>query len=1425
MVKSIEKKFFLGIDIGSVSVKLSLLSQAGSLVFNSYLRSQGRPISTFLRLLEELKERLNFSQIAKAGVTGSGGRKIASALEIPFYNEILTQFKAVEKLHPQVRSLVDIGGEDSKLILLEKDEENGKLRIKDFAMNTICAAGTGSFLDQQAQRLGVSIENEFGKLALKSKKPPRVAGRCSVFAKTDMIHLQQEATPDYDIINGLCFALTRSFKNSLMKNKDAAKPLSFQGGVAANQGMVRALAETLGLSKKELIIPAQHKNTGAIGAAFLAKENKIGDWKFSQLEKIEKKLSGLKKEINWLEGLKESKELVSGPKKNSLYPLKTKEGFLGIDVGSISTNLVVIDNNGEVLVKEYLMTAGRPLKVVQTGFEKIYSRLDKNIKIRGVGTTGSGRYLTGDFVGADQIKNEITAQAAAAYHIDPEVDTIFEIGGQDSKYISLDQGTVIDFRMNKVCAAGTGSFLEEQAQKLGIKIKNEYSRQAFNCQRACALGERCTVFMESNLVRAQQQGAGIGELTAGLSYSIAANYLNRVVEDRKIGKKIFFQGGVAFNLAVIAAFEKTLGKKITVPPNHEVTGAVGTALLAKEKSGAKTSFQGFPEIINRKYEFSGFECRDCPNHCRIRKVNLAGKNHLYYGSRCEKYEIKKKEKNKKKLPDFFHERETRLLENYKKYQSKEKIKNNSSIGIPFSMTFYELMPLWTVFFGELGLKIVLSDKTNKNIIHQGTEAVGSETCFPIKAAHGHVINLIKKKVDSIFIPTLINMPNHHPRVKESCNCPYVQSLSHLIKSAIDLKERKINLLNPEITLGWQKKTNLRSLVNFALKLGAKKKPAIAASQKALKAQENFYQKNASRGKKILSQITPGQMVAVIAARSYNSCDQGINLNLPEKLRKLDVLPLPLDYLPLSEASLDGQYSDMYWSHGQKILAAAKIISQSKNLLPVYLTNFGCGPDSFITHFFENEIGNKPYLQLEFDEHSSDVGVITRCEAFTDSVKNWSKKEKFFQPEKNEKKAFQANKFNLTKNRPGKNHKIYIPRMGDHALILEAIMHRGGYQAEVFPQSNSETLSWGRKFTCGKECYPCIVTTGDMVRITKQDSFDPEKSAFFMPSTNGPCRFGQYSRLQRLVLDQIGLTQVPIISPNQGNNLKEEMSFIGKNGYLKAWQAIVAVDTISKIKYKIRPYEAKSGSADKVYSRCLRLIYQAVLNDKPLSKILPEIKNNFSQIETSPEPARPLIGIVGEIFVRNDSFCNRDIIKRVENLGGEVWLSPIAEWISHITRSFKTHSKTQKKYFQYLKAALIEKIQERYERKIVNPFQTLLAGRKEPEIKEIWKYCRRHLPPWFGEAALGIGKTIDLYHRGSAGIIGVMPFTCLPGNIFSSILNAIKKECQNLPTLIIDYDSSGETDITNRLEAFMYQAKQSQERVNSQKVKTKHKLIN
>jgi predicted CoA-substrate-specific enzyme activase len=1395
------EQLYLGIDVGSVSANTVVMNRAGDIIEEHYTRLKGQPLRTVAGVLEEIFSRIPAAQFGGTALTGTGGKVPAKLLGGEFFNEIIAQAKAVDRLYPHVRTIMDIGGEDSKLILLT--QENDRVVIDDFSMNTLCAAGTGSFLDQQASRLGLTIE-EFGELALQSQNPPRIAGRCSVFAKSDMIHLQQIATPDYDIVAGLCYALARNFKSNIGTGRKIRRPVAFQGGVAANAGMRKAFFDILELKEGELIIPTHHASMGAIGAVLLALEQE----RLSQKSTV-----GIDCLREYIDQHTDAEHKGWAPLSLARHHLEDKgrvakpeaangkiPAYLGLDVGSISTNLVVIDEKERVIAKRYLMTAGRPIEAIRQGLQEIGEEIGDVVEIKGVGSTGSGRYLTGDFVGADIVRNEITAQATAAAVIDPEVDTIFEIGGQDSKYISLDQGVIVDFEMNKVCAAGTGSFLEEQAERLGISIKKEFAQKALAAPAPVRMGERCTVFIESDLVHHQQRGAQTHDLVGGLCYSIVQNYLNRVVGDRRIGDKIFFQGGTAFNKGVVAAFERIVGKEIIVPENHDVTGAIGVALLAKkERTWKRSNFKGF-DLSRRRYEIATFECKGCPNMCLIRKVSVEGERPLFYGSRCEKYDVVRRSKGNN-LPDLFAEREELL---FGPYPGEEALSDDAPVvGIPRILVFHELLPFWKAFFTELGYRVVLSDPTNKELIRQGVETVVAETCFPVKVAHGHVLNLLTKGVTRIFLPSVISMEKFSESFEHSQTCPYVQSFPYAVHSSIDFKRYKAQVLQPVLPFGKGPQEMERALVRLGRQLQRRAGAIRCAYTCAREHQERFYQAIALRGREALEGLREGEKGMVIVGRPYNSCDPAVNLDLPKKLRDLGVLPMPMDFLPLESMAGEEGIGDMYWKYGQKILAAAHLIKNDARLFGIYISNFGCGADSFITHFFRDILKGKPYLQLEIDEHSADAGAITRCEAFLDSLKHGGT------PQRERRRRKVTLKGNVTRT-------IYVPQMADHAHAFVAAFEACGLSARAFPASTQETLYWGRKYTSGRECYPFILTTGDMIRVLKSPDCDPTQAAFFMPSGSGPCRFGQYHCSHRLILDELGYVDVPIYAPNQDGTLYRDMGIMGSTFSKLGWWAIVAVDLLIKKLHETRPYEQNQGETDRVYQDGLSLVCEAIRTGREdlgrLEQALRMARERFEHIPVVDPGSKPKIGIVGEIYVRSNRFSNEHIVRKIEALGGEAWLAPLVEWIHYINVLSRRHTWEQRDYSNLITTIVTEYYQKRYQQSLDRIFQGSIRNLHEPKTAEVLALAKPYLDSSFeGEAILSIGKTMDFALKGASGVVNVMPFACMPGTIVNTILKRYREENRNLPILNMAYDGQEQSNIMTRLEAFMYQAKQYQER--------------
>jgi predicted CoA-substrate-specific enzyme activase len=1389
----------VGIDIGSISINTVILDKDKNVRFESYTYCHGRPFDQLRMILGELVDSLGNPDSLRLAFTGSGGKLASKILGGAYINEVISQSEAVGEFYPDVRTVIEMGGEDSKLIMMNGSESEANT-LADFELNTICAAGTGSFLDQQAKRIGVSIEKEFGELALQSKNPPRIAGRCSVFAKSDMIHLQQIATPVHDIVAGLCFAVARNFVSTLGRGKKLEFPISFQGGVAANEGMIRAFRELLNASKEDLVVPEHHASMGAIGASInlLKKSAEAEDFK------------GMKALIDYLQREKErghfNEPLVEAEVRIDKKVYKIPEGrdkyevYLGLDVGSLSTNVVLIDQENRVIARRYLPTESKPLEAIRRGMSEIFEEIGDRVIVKAAGTTGSGRYLTGDFIGADVIRNEITAQATAAIAYDPKVDTIFEIGGQDSKYISIDNGVVVDFEMNKVCAAGTGSFLQEQAEKLGVNIVEEFGDLALKAHKPAAMGDRCTVFMESDLNSFQQKGVEKENLIGGLAYSIVKNYILKVVRKKRVGDHILFQGGVTNNKAVVAAFEKVTGKKIHVPPHFDVTGAIGAAILARDyvlENQLETRFKGF-DISKIPYSVSRFTCKACSNQCEIRRVKIEGeKKALYYGGRCEKYELDERKGKGEDITDYFEIRTQMLL---KGYEEKEK-NGQPTIGIPRAlMVFYQHFPFWRTFFETLGFRVVLSGESDNNLIKKSLEMIVAETCFPVELMHGHIDDLLRKEVDHVFAPFIINAKTEEDNPTANYNCPWVQTYPFMVKPSLE-KEQREKLLVPTLNFRYFGKVLNRELAAFM-----KEKFRISASRTikavalAQEKQDEFEADIKALGRKVLANLPEDKECLVIVGRPYNTGDPALNLGMIEKLINLDVQPIPMDFLPLEDEKITGDYNKMYWPNGQKILAAARYISRHPSLSAIYMGNFRCGPDSFLAHFVNEEMAGKPYMELEIDEHGADAGMITRYEAFLDSLAGariaQKFKEEIFRP-------------GIMDPSPSADRILYFPFMCDSAYAIAAAARSVGVPSEVLPMQDERDLALGRKYTSARECFPMICTTGSFLRKLEQPESDPSKISFFMPDHNGPCRFGQYNRFQRVLYDRLGYKDTKIVSPSNDASYEDIGGEHGGKFRLRAWRGFVAVDILRKLKQERKPYEAIEGSVEKVYRECLQDVVRSIENGAgDLIDTMKRCGSRFAAIPLSNGERKPVIAVVGEIFMRDNPFCSGFLVDRLEKYGAETFIAPFSEWIAYSTLRYTRDSRWRGDMKGVIKSRIQSYAQDLTARALYKAVHGLYDESREISVNDMLNSCGNYIHRHYdGDPALNIGTSVILAQTGISGIANILPFTCMPGTVVSAVSRDFKKDHGDLPYISIPYDGQEDTAIDMRLQAFMHQARE------------------
>lgn len=972
----------VGMDIGTSTVKLVLLRD-GAMAKQWMGVHHGRPFACLKKGLSALE--LAMDTPFSLCVTGSNTEALLEQdSAIPSLGDIPAIIEGVRWIIPQVGSVIEIGSQGARFIT------DLQSRAPQFSVNEHCAGGTGSFFEDQMSRVGCKLE-DYSSLVEQAQSVPRLSGRCAVFAKTDIIHRQQKGATTPDILLGLCYAMIRNYKATIVRRLPVCKPVVFCGGVTCNSGVIRAIRDVFGLTKAELIVPEEARFEAAIGAACKAE----GAFTLAQLDALLNDAMATHSTTTGLPRL----ELLPGtdlsePKATGILP--EKGCALGIDIGSTSTDLVLVGADGELVDFQYLRTAGDPEGAVRKGLASIRQRFG-DIRFTAVGVTGSGRERVGKRIGADVVRDEITAQAKGAAHWVPEVDTVFEIGGQDSKYISIQNGEVVDFQMNKICAAGTGSFVEEQAARMGIPLA-EFGPLALSAEHPAALGERCTVFIETAIASAAAEGVSQAEIAAGLCHSIVQNYLHKVVGSKPVGQHIVLQGGVDYNPGIVAAFQSAYGDRVQVSPVFSISGAYGVALLAQEAVGdAPSRFVGFDSPAKDAEDSRSAEIQ--------------------------------------KNIDFYKQADKLLLEGYTGKRDPRK----KTVGVPFALMIHKFFPMANAFFTSLGFNVVLTDPTSEETIRLAQQTAQGETCYPVKLIYGHMQQLIDQKVDYIFLPTIHTMKHEKSRVKHNYGCVYMQTAAVSIAKALDIESKGITLLSPVFDLDFGQEAMASAMLGLSKILGIPKPFCAKALLSGAMAVRRHTAAVEKQGKALLETLKPEDKILVLITRNYGVSDPILNMGIPELLLERGYKVITLSHLPGHALDISDEYDNLYYPFGQHILSGAKLIAHHPNLYAVYLTNHGCGPDTMLSHLFKQEMGDKPYLQIEVDEHFSNVGVITRIEAFLNSLQH--------RPAVALPTDFNIEQVDIHPCRlaqtPSPNVPLYLPAMGAYTPYLAAYFKQQG----------------------------------------------------------------------------------------------------------------------------------------------------------------------------------------------------------------------------------------------------------------------------------------------------------------------------------------------------------------------------------------------
>jgi predicted CoA-substrate-specific enzyme activase len=1392
----------LGIDVGSVSVSIAALDDRGEIFHQASAYHHGDVKPCLAGLLENTALK-NIGYISKT----------ASSPSIIFshgvFDEQVSMIRTANHLHGNsFAGILQIGGEKFSLSLF--DEWGNYIGAKH---NTSCAAGTGSFLDQQAGRLDLSSSEQISEHALSNTKDrPDIATRCAVFAKTDLIHAQQEGYDIAQICDGLCFGLAKNIANTLFKQKNQFKQnglnsndfdskILFCGGVSKNICVKNHLESILGIA---FFMDDASQFYGAIGAALCLKdqlnqgthEPKIlgpDDYFIETARKESYRYPKLALTLSdypdftcfkscLFEGVEV--DIYQDPKASPIV-----QGFLGLDVGSTSTKAILIDEKGHPIVGFYTSTASRPVLAVQKLFKACDSFLSEyhlDMDIGGCGTTGSGRRISGKIIGADIEPDEITAHATAAVNLNKNVDTIIEIGGQDAKFTLLKNGMVTSSVMNTVCAAGTGSFIEEQASKLECPL-TDYSARTQGVTSPVS-SDRCTVFMERDINHFFAEGYEKNEILASVLHSVRDNYLTKVANIGKIGNTILFQGATARNKSLVAAFEQKLNKPIHVSRYCHLTGALGVALLVREqmlaqnpiqnpiqKRVAQTNFRGF-DLWKKQIPVRQETCRLCTNHCKLTIADIDGDPQAY-GFLCGRdYETQKMVVQNRYDLLALRKQQARI-------KCDTPVTHDFTIGIPAALHLFEDVEFWQHFFSNLGIRTITS-KGLKNPVKLGKTIANAEFCAPVVSLHGHVSHLMER-ADFVFLPFYFE---DKPTQKEfrRQHCYYTQFSPSIISCLQPLDQKR--LISPIIqylyTSFHTKMQLYKSLKALSRKLSFSFFDIVMAHDKAIE----FKQQYTKRLKGIYQEQTkdsPG-IKAVFLGRPYTILSKSMNNNIPGIFANLGVKTFFQDMLDTNAQDFSlirPLLKEVHWKHAATILESAYIAATTKDLYPVYISSFKCSPDSFAVDYFKEimEQFNKPYLVLELDEHDSSVGYETRIEAAVRAFTNH-----YEQGEKTIPSPTHSFEPSYTDSLEQKT--IIFPNWDPFTgKLLVATLRNEGVDALLMEETQT-TLKQSILTNTG-QCIPLNAIGSGFIHTVKKHGIDPSKSVLWLNHSEIACNIKMYPYHINKIFqrEQNGFEQAQIY---QGELSLFDISFKASTN---AYYAYMFGGLLRSIGCKLRPYEVNKGETDQVLARALSIIGAAFLTGGSKEKALQETISMVKKIQVKRENSRPKVAIFGDLYVRDNDTMNQDLVHFIEDNGGEVVTTPYYKYIKIIASLYFKKWFKEGKYMSLISNKALLTAMQTMEKKYYKYFETIL---EEPDLVVTGSYENLLgqygiLPEHTGESMDNILKIHHIIneHPDLRLLVQTNPAFCCAGLVTEAMAAKIEAKTK-VPIVSITYDVSG-----------------------------------
>ncbi len=1401
----------LGIDIGSTTVKVSIIEDGGKLLFADYKRHFANIQETLADLLREGEEKLGALTVEPV-ITGSGGLTLSKHLGIPFVQEVVAVATSLKDYAPQTDVAIELGGEDAKIIYF-----TGGI---DQRMNGICAGGTGSFIDQMASLLQTDASglNEYAK-NYKAIYP--IAARCGVFAKTDIQPLINEGATKEDLSASIFQAVVNQTISGLACGKPIRGNVAFLGGPLHFLPELRAaFIRTLNLGPDQIIAPDHSHLFAAIGAAM----NSDPKTTASLHDLIERLSHGIKMdfEVKRMEPLfTDEADYEDFKTRHASHDVKkgdlaTYEGncYLGIDAGSTTTKVALVGEDGSLLYRFYSNNNGSPLATAIRAMQEIHDQLPEKAQIAYSCSTGYGEALLKSALMLDEGEVETISHYYAAAAFEPDVDCILDIGGQDMKCIKIKDGTVDSVQLNEACSSGCGSFIETFAKSLNYSVQ-DFAREALFAKNPTDLGTRCTVFMNSNVKQAQKEGASVADISAGLAYSVIKNALFKVIKITNasdLGKHVVVQGGTFYNDAVLRSFEKISGCEAVRPDIAGIMGAYGAALIARERYDVSKTTTMLPidKILSLTYKTTMARCQGCTNHCVLTINRFDGGRQFVTGNRCERGLGGNKQK--KDIPNLFDYKYHRMFD-YEPLTAD--LAPRGTVGIPRVLNMYENYPFWAVFFKELGYRTVLSPKSTRQIYELGIESIPSESeCYPAKLAHGHIEWLIRQGLTYIFYPCVPYERNETPEAGNHYNCPMVTSYAENIKNNVEsLTDHKVHFRNPFMAFTNEEILTKRLVEEFTKDQAIPEKEIRAAAHKAWQELIASRQDMEKKGEEVIAWLKEtGHHGIVLAGRPYH-VDPEINHGIPELITSYGFAVLTEDSVShLGRVDRPLIVTDQ-WMYHSRLYEAASYVKTQPNLDLIQLNSFGCGLDAVTTDQVNDILtrSGKIYTLLKIDEVNNLGAARIRVRSLIAAIR--------VREMRHYHKPIVSSAYSrvyFTKEMK-KNYTILCPQMSPiHFDLIEPAVRSCGYNLEVLQNSDRTAIDTGLKYVNNDACYPSLIVVGQIMDALLSGKYDLEHTAVIMSQTGGGCRASNYIGFIRRALERAGMPQIPVISLN-ANGMETNPGFkITLPLLTKAMQAVVYGDLFMRVLYATRPYEAKAGSANALHEKwkaiCIKSLQKHSLSMAEFNRNIRGIIHDFDELPRR-DVQKPRVGIVGEILVKFSPLANNHVVELLEAEGAEAVMPDLLDFLLYCfyNSNFKADNLGGKRSTAHLcnmGISLLEYFRRTCRRELERSTHFLPPAR----IQDLASMAKHYvsLGNQTGEGWFLTGEMLELIHSGTTNIICTQPFGCLPNHIVGKgVIKELRASHPEANIIAVDYDpGASEVNQLNRIKLMLSTAQKN-----------------